>query len=184
MDDHGFHGATCQPGGGVVRRHGHVARAVGSLAARWSHCTPRYEQRVPAWDRPRVLTRANEDPVERAILDVEYADADGRRWIDVTVRHPVAGDTAAVYTASRRPGEAARRAEREKHHRYPGDRLTAFVVEATGRLGGEARQWLKAHVRELPADTQAAELARAYRVVSCAIQRQVAQQLRQAAGLR
>ena len=167
-----------------MRRHGHVARAVGSLAARWTHSTPLYEQRVPAWDRPRVRSRVNEDPVERAVLDVEYDDADGRRWIDVTIRHPAAGDAAAVYAASRRPGEAARRAEREKHHRYPGDRLTAFAVETTGRLGGEARQWLKAHVRELPEDAQKAELARAYKAVSCAVQRQVAQQLRKAAGLK
>ena len=46
------------------------------------------------------------------------------------------------------------------------------------------RQWLLAHVRELPKDMQTSKLARAYRVLSCALQRQVARQLRRAAGLR
>jgi len=115
---------------------------------------------------------------------VQYEEADGRRWVDVTVRHPAAGDESAVRVAARRPGEASRRAEREKHERYPGERLTAFAVETAGRLGAEARQWLLSHVRELPDDEQQAELARAYCVVSCAVQRHVARQLRQAAGLR
>ena len=121
------------------------------------------------------------DLVERAILDVEYNDGAGRHWIDVSVRHPAAEDVAPA--AARRPGEAARRAERQKHARYPGDRLTPFVVETPGRLGGEARQWLLRQVRTLPADRQPAELARAYRVVSCAVQAQLALQRRRAAGL-
>ena len=86
-------------------------------------------------------------------------------------------------TAAKRDGEAARRGEREKHLRYPGDRLVPFVLECGGRLGGEARQWLRSHVAELPEDTQLQEVTRAYKVVSCALQGQIARQLRKAAGL-
>ena len=166
----------------MVRRHGRTCRAVGSLVARWTSAQPLFEQRVSAWDR-LSRTRADRDPTERAVLDLEYQAEDGRLWLDISVRHPAAGNTSEVATAARRDGEAARRGEREKHTRYPGDRLVPFVLECGGRLGGEARQWLRSHVVALPEDTQQQELARAYKVVSCALQGQVARQLRRAAGL-
>ena len=118
------------------------------------------------------------------MLDNECATEDGRRWIDVTVRHPAAGDGSAVRAASRKEGELAGRAERSKHERYPGQQLTAFAVEVGGRLGGEARAFLLAETRQLPKDLQAKELQRAYKVVSCALQTEVARQLRKAAGLK
>jgi hypothetical protein len=104
-----------------------------------------------------------------------------RHWIDVSVRHPAAGD--AVNLAAKRAGEAARRGEKDKHARYPGDRLTPFVVEVPGRLGGEARHWLLQLVRSQPEDLWTSELTRAYKVVSCALQAQTALQLRRAAGI-
>ena len=117
------------------------------------------------------------------MLDVEYQADDGRMWLDISVRHPAAGSTSEVTAAAKRDGEAARRGEREKHTRYPGDRLVPLVVESGGRLGGEARQWLRALVAQLPEDKKQQELARAHKVVSCALQGQVARQLRRAAGL-
>ena len=94
-----------------------------------------------------------------------------------------AGTAAELSVAARKDGEACRRGEREKHCRYPGDRLVAFALETGGRLGGEARQWLRAEVRSLSEDMQYAELTRAYKLVSCALQGQIARQLRKAAGL-
>ena len=120
--------------------------------------------------------------IEHAILDIEYSEDGGRRWIDTTVRQSAAGPEAATRAAARKDGEAARRAEREKHERYPGPHLTPFAVETPGRVGAEARFWLLAMVRELPADIQSYELERAYRLVSCAVQSECAQQLRKAAG--
>ena len=179
LDDRGYHSSTCQCGGGVLRRHGRIERVVGSLVARWRHETPLYEQRVPAWD-----TRdANGTIVERAILDLQYQDDDGTRWVDVSCRHAAAGDTAQLRAAARREGEASRRGERDKHRRYPGDRLIPFVVETGGRVGAEARHWLHALTREWPKDQQAKELTRAYKSVSCALQSEVAGQLRRCAGL-
>jgi hypothetical protein len=184
LDDHCFHSCTCQAGGGVLLRHGKGISAVGSLVKRWRHEAPLTEQRVPAWDRPaRRRQGAAEDGMERAILDLEYQEADGRTWIDVSIRHPMAGTDGEVRAAARRDGEASRRGERQKHARYPGERLVPFVLETSGRMGAEARHWLKAQVRELPEDLQSKELGRAYKVLSCALQSQVARQLRQAAGL-
>ena len=118
------------------------------------------------------------------MLDVEYTDENERRWIDVSVRHAASSTDSDVARAARRGGEAARRGERCKHDRYPGAQLTAFVVEVNGRLGGEARQWIRQQVLRLPADEHAAEQTRAYQAVSCSLQTQLARQRRAAAGLR
>ena len=184
LEAQGYHSCTCQSGGGVLRRHGRVIKAVGSLVSRWRHAEPLLEQRVPSWDRPSRSQRPGRDPVERAILDIEYPEDDGRKWMDISIRHSAAGNASEVATAARRAGEAARRGEREKHARYPGERLVPFVLECGGRLGGEARQWLRAQVEQLPEDTRPSELIRAYRVLSCALQGQLARQLRKAAGLK
>ena len=117
------------------------------------------------------------------MVDLEYVGEDGRRWLDVTIRHPAAGSTSHVRAAARKDGEASRRAERAKHERYPCPRLTPFAVELPGRLGAEARLWLLGQVRELPQDQQHFELSRAYKVISCAVQGDAARQLRKAAGL-
>ena len=116
---------------------------MAGLIKRWRHQESLLEQRVPTWDRQRPRFPADPpdaDLLERAILDIEYHEGAGRHWVDVSVRHPAAEQV--VSRAARRPGEAARTGEREKHARYPGDRLTPFVIETPGRLGGEARQWL------------------------------------------
>ena len=78
--------------------------------------------------------RPGRDPVERAILDIEYPAEDGRVWLDVTVRHLAAGDAAALNAAARKDGEASRRGEREKHSRYTGGRLVHFAVETVASL--------------------------------------------------
>ena len=136
----------------------------------------------------RTVTRTEQgvrtERTEQAVLDIRYQDLDGRRWVDVSVRHPGAGNASEVSAAAGRDGEAARRGERAKHTRYPGDRLTAFVVESSGRVGGEARRGLLRHCCDLPEDLRTAERSRAYKVVSCCVQAQVARQLREAAGLK
>ena len=166
----------------MKRRHGRLQRVVGSLIKRWRQQEPLYEQRVPSWDR-RARSSAGET-IEHGVLNIEYADDDGTRWIDVSVRHPAAGSATEIRNAARRDGEASRRGERTKHERYPGEQLTAFVVELPGRLGGEARDWLKQVVRQnQPADTWTHELTRAYKAVSCTVQSWMARQLRNASGL-
>jgi len=185
LDANGKHSSTCKKGGGVHRCHDDTGRALAALLKRWTGQAALLNQRVPAWDRPRQNLRPGEDPLERALLDVEYTDELERRWIDVTVRHPAAGNAAHVAAAARRAGEASRRAERTKHERYPGPQLTAFAVELPGRLGGEARLWLRQQVRKhVPTDKWTHEVNRAYKVLSCTVQSQMARQLRSASGLK
>ena len=86
--------------------------------------------------------------------------------------------------AARKDGTACRRAELQKHQRYPGPQLVAFAAELPGRLGSEARQWLKHHVQQLPHDLWTEELTRAYKAVSCAIEKHMALQLRRSRGLK
>ena len=155
---------------------------MGSLIKRWLHSEPLYEQRVPAWDRRARSSQG--EAIEHAVLDIQYADHDGDYWIDVSIRHPAAGDATNLRNAAKRDGEASRRGEREKHTRYPGQRLIPFIVETPGRIGAEARFWLLSQIRELPDDIQARELDRAYRAISCALQGEAAKQLRRAAGLK
>ena len=167
----------------MLKKHTRLEGAVAGLVKRWTQQTPLTEQRVPTWDRTR-RNRDGTQRTERAIPDIEYTDGGLRRWIDVTIRHPTAGTPSDVDRAARRGGEAARRGEREKHSRYPGDCLTAFAVETFGRVGTEARQWLRRLALALPEDQQVAELTRAYKVVSCAVQAELAEQLRAASGLK
>ena len=165
-----------------MQKHTRLESAVCGLITRWTLQKPLRNQRVPTWDRQ--LDAPNGPRTEAAILDIEYTDGGIRRWIDVTVRHPACGSLAEVNQAARRAGEAARRAERQKHTRYPGDQLTAFAVETFGRVGVEARQWLRRLTLDLPEDQQTAELTRAYKVISCAVQAELAVQLRKASGLK
>ena len=122
--------------------------------------------------------------MEYARLDVAVPLLCGRQLIDVTIRQGAAGSAAARLKASKKDGLPSRRAEREKHARYPTDQLVAFAVEGCGRLGGEARAWLKAGAHSQLGDIQVSELTRAHRVVSAAVQGETARVLRAAAGLR
>ena len=85
--------------------------------------------------------------------------------------------------ASRRDGVPSRTAEQEKHTRYPSRDLVAFAVEGCGRLGAEARAWLRMGAAGQPEDVQVFELTRAQRVISVAVQGETARALRASAGL-
>ena len=76
----------------------------------------------------------------------------------------------------------SRTAEREKHARYPSNNLVAFAVEGCGRLGAEARNWLRTGASGQPGDVQLQELTRAHRVISAAVQGETARALRASAG--
>ena len=135
---------------------------------------------MPELDRQKA-----DSSTEHAILDAIALLLSGRQLIDVTVRQGAAGSAAARLAASRRDGMPSRVAEREKHKRYPGppNRLVPFVVEGCGRLGGEARAWLRMGASGQPVDLLVSELTRAHRVVSAAVQGETARVLRAAAGL-
>jgi len=177
-DSRGNHAAACAPGGGRLRKHGGLARAVGGLGRRWYVVEPLYEQRIPELDK--MLPNGE---LLTARLDVVMHLLSGRQLIDVTVRQGAAGSAAARAAAAKRDGVPSRTAEQEKHTRYPTNSLVAFAVEGCGRLGAEARAWLRMGAGGQPDDVQVYELSRAHRVISAAVQGETARALRTSAGL-
>ena len=178
LDAKGRHAASCACAGGRLRKHGRLARAVAGLARRWDDVDPSLEQRIPELDYQKA-----DGTVKHAIMDVVVPHISGRELIDVTVRQGAAGSTTARRAASRRDGFPSRTAEQKKHSRYPTPELVAFAVEGCGRLGGEARAWLKKGAYSQLGDVQVAELTRAHRIISAAVQGETARALRAAAGL-
>ena len=179
LDAKGRHAAACACAGGRLRKHGRLARAVAGLARRWYDAAPSLEQRIPELDY-----RKPDGSIKHAIMDIVVPFLGRRELIDVTVRQGAAGSAEHRLAASRRDGVPSRRAEQKKHARYPTRELVAFAVEGCGRLGGEARAWLKRGAYSQLGDFQVAELTRAHRVVSAAVQGETARALRAAAGLR
>ena len=123
---------------------------------------------------------------ERARLDVQFYDGDGRLChIDVTVT-AAATETPAEQTArAAKDGRAAAQAETTKRNRYrqadnPGEPLVVFAVESRGRLGESALELLRSMAPEGP--SRGVELARAYRDLSVLVQRRRVHLLRGAQG--
>lgn len=179
VDPQGEHAAACAFGGGRSKKHTALAKAVAGLARRWYGVEPGLEQRMPELDRVRP-----DGSTQTAIMDVIVPAIASRQLIDVTVRQGATGTAAARLAAARRDGVPSRRAEKEKHTRYRCNGLVAFAVEGCGRLGGEARGWLRLGASGQPGDRQVFELTRAHRVISAAVQGETAKALRASAGLR
>ena len=100
------------------------------------------EQFVPRWDRVNA-----QGQLERARLDVVFADAQGRQvYLDVAVTDPATTCVQEQRRRARRNGAAALREEDAKRIRYPGPELTPFVIETFGRLGASADAFLRSVV--------------------------------------
>ena len=113
---------------------------------------------------------------------VDHGVGHGTTLIGIRVCSPCAGEFACVLAASRRDREAAARQVRNKETRY-GPTVTPFVVETGGRPSREAREWVRALVRDSQQDDPPATLgANIWAHVSCTLQRYIAVQLRRAEG--
>jgi len=178
LDAKGKHSVDCRPGGGVLKRHTGLEKAVAGLARRWYDVEPRLEQHITELDQQNA-----DGTTRRAVLDVVLPFIGGQQLIDVTVRQGDAGTPAAVRAAAAKDGLPSTRAEQEKHARYPAPGLVAFAVKGCGRLGGEARSWLRIGAAIQPDDMQIKELTRAHRVISAVVQGQTARALRASVGL-
>ena len=135
-DSRCHHALTCNVGGGVDHRH----NAVRDWLAQWLRSVSGQrileEQFVPKWDR--VVRRGNEDVIERARLDLVFADRQGRRtYADIVIPTASSDTPELVRSRAARDGAAAARAEDGKRLRYPGPDLVPFAVEALGRPGTE-----------------------------------------------
>ena len=146
MDAEGFHALTCLVGGLVIRRH-HWLRDIFAGIGREAGYATDTEVLEPAWTRTRTNAQG-ETEVEHARLDNRFSGppADPLVYGDVVVSHPEG--TAWVNAAADADGATAAGAARGKHSRYPafalpGGRLVAFSVEAFGRWGSEALEFLR-----------------------------------------
>ena len=168
--DHGRHACACKKGGRPTARHDDVK----NILAKWMNtelginCLT--EQRVTAWDRVRPHG-AGEHDIEHAILDIVYTDHTGRQIsIDVSVIDG-AENTQTGFD------KALKRREWDKHLRYPGPNLRAFVIDCRGRWGDEARGWLRSILQNVP-QTERQGLIRSIRhTISASIQHSVADQI-------
>ena len=134
---------------------------------------------------------------EEAILDLEVQSVGHpRQFLDITVRYGVPGDADGLRAAAEHDGAVNRRAESDKHSRYPRSRapwkMTPLALETFGRHGTKALNYLRRLAREqlqhsLPDADDASSLARTQvqqwgSEISVALQRATARQLRSAAG--
>jgi len=186
--DFGYHGLLCPSiAGRRCARHLQVINALAGFAKAMK-CTVNKEVRVPELD-----------PAAQLRLDLRIVHQGQAYFVDVTVVSPAApGRMSAVPNPSAdqdpfEAGYASRLAEAEKAAKYslhvPPQSFVPFVVEATGRLGARAAEFIEAlcpttsedpsmakarqfFMRRLSVTTQSfnAELVRAYRgaVAVCA----------------
>ena len=99
------------------------------------------EQHVPGWDR-WVRKRNGRQVLQRAILDlrVEAPPAEPVKHLDAVVTHPCS--PSYLHGAAAEAGFAARKAEEDKHARYPGG-VVPLAVETYGRRGEEGLRFLR-----------------------------------------
>ena len=165
----GKHQECCAPGCGLMMRHDALVRCIAQLSSRNLDPRPALEQIIPELARPVA------GQIGQARLDVVAYDGAARSLIDVVVVSVLAGDDSFRRACARRDGHAARRAEIAKRDRYTSQDLVPFALETCGRLGADAR----AFVRKLSeaAEEPVKEAQYIYRAISSVLQNSVAQQL-------
>jgi hypothetical protein len=210
------HSYLCAVGGGFVSRTEAVERVWGRIHAECGYAvdTQVYE---PSWDRwrwrcptpgcaghgvvwqlpaaPCSLCGARV-PVEReeAVLDLEVRSAEvPKKFLDVTVRHPVSNVAGRLSRAARADGATNAVAEGDKRDRYPSERSVHAVVplalETYGRHGKTALRYLRKLARkqaetleDSSGETASALVVRWGRWLSVALHRATARNLRASAG--
>ena len=173
LDSSNSHQLKCKIGGLVTERHDRLRDWLAALLRRvlGPGAGVTTEQYVLAWDRV-----GDDGKVEHARLDVTYVVGGRRVYLDVAVVTARSADVPTQRAQGARDGAAADREEDSKRRRYPGPDLRPFVVEALGRLGGDATALL----RELaPAEPAARSLfiRRAQRELSVHLQSSTAELL-------
>ena len=146
LDAAGLHAATCLVGGRRKQTH-HGQRDLWAQQLPGAGYAVQREQHVPRWDR-WVRKRNGRWEVQHAILDlrVEAPPAEPATYLDTVVTHPCSPSYCAG--AAKENGYAARKAEEDKHARYPDEpgvpgRMVPLAVETYGRWGKEGLRFLR-----------------------------------------
>ena len=127
----------CQFGGGVVRRHDAVVRALATIVQDITRARVAIERRSATLDR-QVAGENQEGQ-----MDIIVMNTDGVvQYIDVAIVSPVIANANHLASAGNKDGYAAKRAEDRKRARYPIRNLVPFVIELGGRPGNLARKFV------------------------------------------
>jgi len=167
----GAHAAHCNKGNGINRRHDRVAEALSAWVTRVAGVRVAPEQVVPRWTHTRA-----DGAVEAARLDLVLTlpGAD-TAYVDVSLVDPATADAAVQRQRAVQDGHGIRARTQEKHRRYPGAGLVAFVMDTMGQLGPEAIGFMRDVARTLPQDERAAALCDGRQSLAAALQREGAE---------
>ena len=113
--------------------------------------------------------------VSQARMDVVAQDGCNRILVDVVVSSPYAGGERFTAMCARRDGYSARRAATAKKAKYDSPDLLSFALETGGRLGMDARSFIKKLASA--AEEPPLEVAYLYRAISATLQDGIAKQL-------
>jgi hypothetical protein len=142
-----------------------------NLTRRTVDPSPKKEQILPQ------LSAKVGGQIGQTMMDLVVHDGVQRLLLDVTIVSPYAGDANFRAACARRDGHAARRAAVAKHAKYESEDLVPFALETGGRLGTEARAYLRRLAQS--AEDPNAEMLYLYKAVSVTLQSGVARQLLQ-----
>eukprot|EP00973_Karenia_brevis_P022938 3158983-Karenia_brevis.AAC.1 len=138
VDAQGNHAMVCKFGGFKTVRHSRLVRLLRAILRESGASVAPREVVVPAWRRADGTN---------ARLDVAFTVNGERKFVDVTVRHPLADKY--FRRAAREDGAAASMAAHSKRVRYPALaaegllEVDPFCVETYGRLGSDALRVLR-----------------------------------------
>ena len=151
LDAEGHHGATCEAGGALDRRHNAIRdKLAKSIAADLGHAT-HTEQRCPQWDKfDQVKFEKTGNGLVEARLDIVVPLGNTTYYVDVTVVDVLSTDAAVERQRAKRNGVAASTAEDRKLMKYPGATTVPFAIESYGRIGNKGLTWLKRAYHEKP----------------------------------
>ena len=156
LDTKGTHASTCKVGGGVTRKHDALVRLLARLlrAAGYQVASDGPGTWEPRWDRPVLDAQGTQQRDADGNLLWEHARLDLRleggpeeptTYGDVVVSQARADSWARLGASADgavAAEAAARKARRYPPEQVPGARLVAFAVEAGGRWGKGAKDFL------------------------------------------
>lgn len=142
LDEHGHHGAICECGGALVRRHNGVRDLLLRRLAEHLGASTHIEQRVES------MAGGGR---REARLDVAVTVPGATtHYLDVAVVEAYSENAGVELQRAERPA-AAETMEGKKRNKYgANDHMVPFVVEAHGRLGPAAMRWLGKAYKGLP----------------------------------
>jgi hypothetical protein len=192
-DEHGYHALTCPKGGHLVKRHDAIKNTLAKIMQNLTGNTPLQEQQLPTppqpasqqdIDREHDIAPLWENQAPTAYRsDITTYETGARQDLDIMITHTWHGLAMRQGRAAKQDGIAAKYAEHYKLHKYRHTTITPFVLEAHGRLGDHARQYIKHLLNShTTPETASTEHTRVFMELSVELQRHNARAVRAALG--